>query len=66
MDLAAINRKVDAVVRDKPAIAFDDAEGFDLRHENEGFYFAIMGSAILIEPFTISSRSAFTLAMTSG
>jgi len=31
-----------------------------------GFYFAIMGSAILIEPFTISSRSAFTLAMTSG
>ena len=68
MDLAALDREVDAVVGDKPAIALDDADGCDLGHEKgrRAGYFAVMGSAILIEPFTISSRSAFTLAMTSG
>ena len=34
VDFAALDRKVDAVVRDEPAIALDDADGFDLGHEN--------------------------------
>ena len=39
---------------------------FGLQAPDAGFYLAVMGSAILIEPFTISSRNAFTFAITSG
>ena len=55
MDLAAIDRKGDAVVGDKPAIALDDADGFDLGHETgrKALYFAAIGSAIFTEPSTI-------------
>ena len=54
VDLAALDREVDAIVGDKPAVALDDPDGFDLRHERAaGFYFAFIGSAILIEPSTI-------------
>ena len=34
--------------------------------EGASAYFGVIGSAILIEPSTIWSRNAFTLAITSG
>ena len=56
VDLAGFGREVHAAVGDKAAVALDDANRLDLRHETrsgrEG-YFADIGSAILIEPSTI-------------
>jgi hypothetical protein len=48
--------EIHAIIGDKAAIAFDDADGCDLGHErrpgSQG-YLALIGSAILIEPSTI-------------
>ena len=54
VDLAALDREVDLIVGEQAAVALDDADGFDLGHGSvTGCYFAIIGSAILIEPSTI-------------
>ena len=69
VDLAPLGGEIDAVVGEEAAIALDDADGCDLGHETRpgsASYLALIGSAILIAPLTIWSRSAFTLAMASG
>ena len=66
VDLAALDGEIDVIIGEERAIALDDADRLEFESRHRALYFAVIGSAILSEPLTIWSRSAFTLAITSG
>ena len=67
VNLAAVDGEIDVIVGEDGAVTLDDADRFQLRDRQRlSAYLAVIGSATLIAPLTISSRSAFTLAIASG
>jgi hypothetical protein len=71
VNLSAQDGEVDVVIGDERPVALDDAGSFELdrRHISEkppAYFASCIGSATFTVPATTSSRSAFTLAITSG